>query len=61
MNSSMPCFATLTLPRIASAHSEVGEGDDGAGTMEEDYISWKENTWAAVSRKLGLEERMADE
>lgn len=38
---------------------EAGEGDDGAGTMEEDYLAWKEPMWTALSEKMGLEEREA--
>lgn len=37
----------------------AGEGDDGAGTMEEDFLAWKEPMWAAVCEALGLEEREA--
>lgn len=38
---------------------EAGEGDDGAGTMEEDYLAWKEPMWTALVEKMGLEEREA--
>ncbi|KAI9878406.1 MAG: NADPH-cytochrome P450 reductase [Pleopsidium flavum] len=38
---------------------EAGEGDDGAGTMEEDFLAWKEPMWTALSEKMGLEEREA--
>ncbi|KAI5297252.1 hypothetical protein KEM56_004955, partial [Ascosphaera pollenicola] len=38
---------------------DVGEGDDGTGTMEEDFLAWKEPMWAAVSKEFGLEEREA--
>lgn len=38
---------------------EAGEGDDGAGTMEEDFLAWKEPMWAALAEKLGLQEREA--
>ncbi|KAI0018376.1 NADPH-cytochrome P450 reductase [Xylariomycetidae sp. FL0641] len=38
---------------------EAGEGDDGAGTMEEDFLAWKDPMWAALSEKMGLEEREA--
>ena len=38
---------------------EAGEGDDGAGTMEEDFLAWKEPMWADVAKKLNLEEREA--
>jgi NADPH-ferrihemoprotein reductase len=36
---------------------EAGEGDDGAGTMEEDFLAWKDPMWAALAAKMGLEER----
>lgn len=38
---------------------EAGEGDDGAGTMEEDFLSWKEPMWVQVSEVMNLEEREA--
>lgn len=38
---------------------EAGEGDDGAGTMEEDFLAWKEPMWTALAEKMGLEEREA--
>ncbi|KAG5930973.1 hypothetical protein E4U53_002019 [Claviceps sorghi] len=38
---------------------EAGEGDDGAGTMEEDFLAWKDPMWAALADKMGLEEREA--
>ena len=38
---------------------EAGEGDDGAGTMEEDFLAWKEPMWVELSEKMGLEEREA--
>ncbi|KAK4146773.1 uncharacterized protein C8A04DRAFT_25341 [Dichotomopilus funicola] len=38
---------------------EAGEGDDGAGTMEEDFLAWKDPMWTALAEKLGLEEREA--
>ncbi|KAL9624069.1 MAG: hypothetical protein Q9160_001591 [Pyrenula sp. 1 TL-2023] len=45
----------LGATRISSA----GEGDDGAGTMEEDFLAWKEPMWKALSEVMGLEEREA--
>ncbi|KAF2871431.1 hypothetical protein BDV95DRAFT_493798 [Massariosphaeria phaeospora] len=45
----------LGATRLGSA----GEGDDGAGTMEEDFLAWKEPMWADVAEKMGLEEREA--
>ena len=38
---------------------EAGEGDDGAGTMEEDFLAWKEPMWKALSEVMNLEEREA--
>jgi len=38
---------------------DAGEGDDGAGTMEEDFLAWKDPMWAALALKMGLEEREA--
>jgi len=48
-------FTKLGAKRIGTA----GEGDDGAGTMEEDFLSWKEPMWKALSEEMGLEEREA--
>lgn len=45
----------LGAKRIGAA----GEGDDGAGTMEEDFLAWKELMWAALAEEMGLEEREA--
>lgn len=41
----------------ATRVGDAGEGDDGAGTMEEDFLAWKEPMWAALAKKFGLEER----
>ena len=38
---------------------EAGEGDDGAGTMEEDFMAWKEPMWQSLATSLGLQEREA--
>ncbi|OXV05818.1 hypothetical protein Egran_06414 [Elaphomyces granulatus] len=43
----------LGAKRIGTA----GEGDDGAGTMEEDFLAWKEPMWVALAEEMGLEER----
>lgn len=37
----------------------AGEGDDGSGTMEEDFLAWKEPIWQALAAEFGLEEREA--
>lgn len=39
--------------------SAAGEGDDGAGTMEEDFLAWKEPMWTELAGKMNLEEREA--
>jgi len=43
----------------ATRIGEAGEGDDGEGTMEEDFLAWKEGMWEAVAREMNLEEREA--
>lgn len=43
----------------ATRIGDAGEGDDGAGTMEEDFLAWKDPMWTALSEKMGLEEREA--
>ena len=43
----------------ASRIGQPGEGDDGAGTMEEDFLAWKEPMWTELSEKLSLQEREA--
>ncbi|TID25762.1 NADPH-cytochrome P450 reductase [Venturia nashicola] len=48
-------FDKLGATRIGKA----GEGDDGAGTMEEDFLAWKEPMWQALADKMRLEEREA--
>lgn len=45
----------LGAQRIGTA----GEGDDGSGTMEEDFLAWKEPMWSALSDAMGLQEREA--
>ncbi|KAF9694468.1 hypothetical protein EKO04_007329 [Ascochyta lentis] len=48
-------LTNLGATRLGAA----GEGDDGAGTMEEDFLAWKEPMWAAVAEQMNLEEREA--
>ena len=43
----------------ATRLGNAGEGDDGAGTMEEDFLAWKEPMWTEVSEKMALQEREA--
>lgn len=43
----------------ATRFGTAGEGDDGAGTMEEDFLAWKEPMWLEVSEKMHLEEKEA--
>ncbi|KIL89341.1 cytochrome p450 oxidoreductase [Fusarium avenaceum] len=40
----------------ASRIGNVGEGDDGSGTTEEDFITWKEDMWTALASKMNLTE-----
>ncbi|KZF23139.1 hypothetical protein L228DRAFT_105058 [Xylona heveae TC161] len=50
----------LALQKLgANRIGTAGEGDDGAGTMEEDFLAWKEPMWLALAEAMGLEEREA--
>lgn len=40
----------------ATRIGDVGEGDDGSGTTEEDFLSWKETVWKQLASAMGLEE-----
>jgi NADPH-ferrihemoprotein reductase len=58
--NSMVRNVTKYLDRLGAQRiGEAGEGDDGAGTMEEDFLAWKEPMWAALADAMGLEEREA--
>lgn len=35
---------------------QVGEGDDGVGIMEEDFLVWKDFMWKVFVEKMGFEE-----
>lgn len=48
-------FSKLGASRIGP----YGEGDDGSGTMEEDYLAWKEDLFTTWKNEEGLEEREA--
>ncbi|VVT46879.1 uncharacterized protein SAPINGB_P001433 [Magnusiomyces paraingens] len=48
-------FEDLGAKRIGP----YGEGDDGSGTMEEDYLSWKDELFQIWKELEGLEEREA--
>jgi len=58
--NSMVRNVTKYLDRLGAKRiGEPGEGDDGAGTMEEDFLAWKEPMWAALADAMQLEEREA--
>ncbi|GAB7361664.1 hypothetical protein MBLNU230_g1714t1 [Neophaeotheca triangularis] len=58
--NSMVRNVTKSLDKLgASRVGEAGEGDDGAGTMEEDFLAWKEPMWSALTDAMQLEEREA--
>lgn len=58
--NSMVRNVSKTLDKLGAHRiGEAGEGDDGAGTMEEDFLAWKEPMWTALAEKMGLEEREA--
>lgn len=58
--NSMVRNVTKFLDRLGAKRiGQAGEGDDGAGTMEEDFLAWKEPMWAALQDAMNLEEREA--
>ncbi|EMC91869.1 hypothetical protein BAUCODRAFT_28100 [Baudoinia panamericana UAMH 10762] len=58
--NSMVRNLTKFMDRLGAKRiGDAGEGDDGAGTMEEDFLAWKEPMWAALSSAMNLEEREA--
>ncbi|CAZ81042.1 unnamed protein product [Tuber melanosporum] len=51
---------TATLLKLGAKQiGNIGEGDDGTGTMEEDFLAWKEPMWKALQEEMDLEEREA--
>ena len=58
--NSMVRNVTKSLDKLGAKRvGDAGEGDDGAGTMEEDYLAWKEPMWSALADAMQLEEREA--
>ena len=58
--NSMVRNVTKSLDKLGAQRiGTPGEGDDGAGTMEEDFLAWKEPMWTALTSAMGLEEREA--
>ncbi|TVY93571.1 NADPH--cytochrome P450 reductase [Lachnellula willkommii] len=58
--NSMVRNVTKALEKLGAVKiGAAGEGDDGAGTMEEDFLAWKDPMWTALAEKMGLEEREA--
>lgn len=58
--NSMVRNVTKALEKLGGQKiGDAGEGDDGAGTMEEDFLAWKEPMWTALAESMGLEEREA--
>jgi NADPH-ferrihemoprotein reductase len=51
---------TVALSDLGAVRVGItGEGDDGAGTVEEDFMEWKESMWSALSLEMGLEKHDA--
>ncbi|XMA17924.1 hypothetical protein WAI453_010715 [Rhynchosporium graminicola] len=58
--NSMVRNVTKALEKLGAKRiGAAGEGDDGAGTMEEDFLAWKDPMWTDLAEKMGLEEREA--
>lgn len=58
-NSMVRRVNDALLKHGATRIGKAGEGDDGAGTMEEDFLAWKEPMWTELSEKMQLQEREA--
>jgi NADPH-ferrihemoprotein reductase len=41
----------------ATRIGDLGAGDDGKGTLEDDFLSWKDDTLPLLAQRLGLSER----
>ncbi|SPO07402.1 related to NADPH-ferrihemoprotein reductase [Cephalotrichum gorgonifer] len=41
----------------ANSLCPTGEGDDGEGMIEDDFLAWKEIMWSEVAKVMSLEER----
>ncbi|KAK5117315.1 hypothetical protein LTR62_005932 [Meristemomyces frigidus] len=58
--NSMVRNVSKSLDKLGAKRiGDAGEGDDGAGTMEEDFLAWKEPMWSALASAMSLEEREA--
>ena len=40
----------------AERFADYGEGDDGKGTLDEDFLTWKDNLFESLKNNLNLEE-----
>jgi NADPH-ferrihemoprotein reductase len=58
-NSMVRNVDTALTKLGATKIGQAGEGDDGAGTMEEDFLAWKETMWEELTKAMDLEEREA--
>lgn len=53
--STDACLQQLGATKVGAR----GEGDDGKGTLEEDFMSWKDDSWPLLAEKMGLEKMEA--
>lgn len=54
-NSVIKTVNSSLIERGAHPLCAIGEGDDGTGTTEDDFLSWKETMWGAAAKHLGLQ------
>ncbi|POR34952.1 NADPH--cytochrome P450 reductase [Tolypocladium paradoxum] len=57
-NATMRNVDKYLTCRGAHRIGDLGEGDDGAGTTEDDFLAWKDRMWAELSKKFGLKEHV---
>lgn len=49
------CVDASLLRLSARRIGTRGEGDDGAGTLEEDFVEWKETMWTSLALEMNLQ------
>ena len=50
-------FDRLLGEKGGDRFAEYGEGDDGTGTLDEDFLAWKDNVFDSLKNDLNFEEK----
>ncbi|VEU21324.1 DEKNAAC102340 [Brettanomyces naardenensis] len=59
-NAAGKKVADILKSKNAELVGELGLGDDGRGTMDEDYLSWKDSLFEVIKGALSLDEKEAE-